>query len=71
LHAETLSIIIQVLTSAGPQSLEHEPNDCIAAFMGFITKQIEDQQYVVDTAEKAQAIVCDNAECRDYSVLFI
>jgi hypothetical protein len=59
LYSSTLDIIIDVLLTAGPLSLERESSDCINAFLKFISQQIEeDYKFIIDTEEKANAIVC-------------
>lgn len=58
LCGETLDIILGVLSTIKPLSLMKEPLDCVNAFSNFISSQIEETEYQIDTENKAKNVVC-------------
>lgn len=50
-------MIISVLSSVPPLALHNEPSDCLDAFRDFVYSLIKNNDFAIDTPEKARAAV--------------
>jgi len=57
LCAQTLDIVIKTIGTLPPLALSREPSDVLDAFKTFISRQIESNDYSVETAAKSQALI--------------
>jgi hypothetical protein len=57
LCGQILDILLGVLSSLPPLALHEEPEDCLNAFEDFIVSLIKQSNYLIDSPEKAQALI--------------
>lgn len=57
LCAQTLDIVIKTIATLPPLALAKEPGDCLEAFKDFISRQIETNNFGIESSAKGQALV--------------